>query len=333
MTLLSIIIPVYRVEQYLRRCVDSVLIQQTPASAGADWLEVILVDDGSPDTCPAICDQYAGAYPMVRVVHQLNGGLSAARNAGLRIARGEYVAFLDSDDQWLLPDGISRMLAALASRPTDVMLFKRVDIYPNRENHECDYDTEFISTHSAEEVFRHLVVTQRFNMSACFQLVRRTLLIENDLFFPVGMLSEDVDWSMRLWQHVDSVSALNIDLYGYYHREGSITTTYTIRNLRCYDQMFRTWQAAYVQSGGKMRCADTIMAYMANLYVSCLYASGMVADTDVAEMRTILLAHNTLLRYAASPKAQRAQHVQRWLGTNMMLFVFRLYGTLKRKLR
>lgn len=90
--LVSVIIPIYDVENYLRQCVDSV-IKQTYSN-----LEIILVDDGSPDRCPVICDKYAESDSRIKVIHKKNGGLSDARNAGLSIAQGEYVYFLDSDD-------------------------------------------------------------------------------------------------------------------------------------------------------------------------------------------------------------------------------------------
>ena len=93
---LSFIVPIYNVEQYLRKCVDSLLAQDVPSSE----YEVILVDDGSPDACPQICDEYAAACEDIRVIHRENGGLSAARNSGIEIAKGKYVCFVDSDDYW-----------------------------------------------------------------------------------------------------------------------------------------------------------------------------------------------------------------------------------------
>lgn len=90
--LVSVIVAVYNVEQYIHRCVDSILSQTYKN------LEIILVDDGSPDNCPIICDEYARKDDRVRVIHQENGGLSAARNSGLDLCKGEYIAFVDSDD-------------------------------------------------------------------------------------------------------------------------------------------------------------------------------------------------------------------------------------------
>ena len=102
---ISVIVPVYKVEQYLKRCVDSIL-HQTFSD-----LEVILVDDGSPDNCPAMCDELAKADKRIRVIHKENGGLSSARNAGMKIAQGKYIGFVDSDDD-VEPDMYETMLEA-----------------------------------------------------------------------------------------------------------------------------------------------------------------------------------------------------------------------------
>ncbi|MDY5641403.1 MAG: glycosyltransferase family 2 protein, partial [Candidatus Faecousia sp.] len=100
----SVVIPVYKVEPYLRRCVDSVLAQTLSD------LEIILVDDGSPDHCPEICDEYALTHQNIQVIHKTNGGLASARNAGMRIAQGEYILFVDSDD-WIDPEMAEELVA------------------------------------------------------------------------------------------------------------------------------------------------------------------------------------------------------------------------------
>ena len=104
--LISVIIPIYNVEAYLDECIASV-IAQTYSN-----LEIILVDDGSPDNCPQMCDEWAAKDSRIRVIHKENGGLSDARNAGIDIATGEYIAFVDSDD-WIVPEMYEKMLAAL----------------------------------------------------------------------------------------------------------------------------------------------------------------------------------------------------------------------------
>ena len=119
-TVISVIVPIYKVEQYLRQCVDSILNQTHSA------LEVILVDDGSPDGSGKICDEYAARDSRVRVIHKKNGGLSDARNAGIDIARGDYIAFVDSDD-WLEPDTYESMLAAMKKYQAKLVCAGRFD--------------------------------------------------------------------------------------------------------------------------------------------------------------------------------------------------------------
>jgi glycosyltransferase involved in cell wall biosynthesis len=126
--LISVIIPVYKVEAYLTVCVESVLAQTY------EQLEIILVDDGSPDNCPKICDEFAARDSRIRVIHKENGGLSSARNAGIDAARGEYLAFLDSDDLWT-PVFLERLCRAAQETGADfaVCLFRRFRGDPPKE--------------------------------------------------------------------------------------------------------------------------------------------------------------------------------------------------------
>lgn len=126
---LSVIVPVYKVEEFLAKCVDSILRQSYKN------LEVILVDDGSPDKCPAICDEYSQKDSRIKVIHKLNGGLCSARNAGLDMATGEYVTFVDSDD-WLEEDAYSCMMEQCIENQCDII--GGVQVYPTLENREKD---------------------------------------------------------------------------------------------------------------------------------------------------------------------------------------------------
>lgn len=325
---LSIIIPVYNVEQYLQNCVQSVLTQTYQD------LQVILVDDGSTDSSGILCDQLAQQDSRIQVVHKVNGGLSDARNAGLKVATGDYVAFLDSDDVYLLPDGIEQMMQVNTTDKPDLLLFQCVDIYPHRQSARRAYDTEYIAAHTSTEVFHQLVRIQSFNMSACFQLIRRELLEKHQIYFEKGLLSEDVDWSLRLWRHVENVRAINLPMYGYQHREGSITTTYTIRNLRSYEHIFAKFMQSYEQ-----RTADTeyywqtVMGYLAQMYTSCLYTYGQICRKDQEEACGILLRYTSLLNHSISVKSDRVVTLKRFLGLRMTIWVFALYGKLRRILK
>ena len=327
---LSIIIPVYNVEQYLQNCVQSVLTQTYQD------LQVILVNDGSTDSSGILCDQLAQQDSRVQVVHKVNGGLSDARNAGLKVAIGDLVAFLDSDDVYLQADGLAQLMEVAQAEQPDVLLFQAVDIYPHRQSVRKVYDADYLATHTGTEVFHQLVRTQSFNMSACFQVIRRDLLEEHQLYFEKGLLSEDVDWSLRLWRYVSKVRAINLPLYGYQHREGSISTTYTIRNLRSYEYIFAKFVKLYQE-----RVADdatelywkTVMGYLAQMYTSCLYAYGQIDRKDKKEACAILLQYASLLNHTISAKSNRVLKLKRVVGLRMTIRVFALYGKIRRMLR
>lgn len=335
---LSIIIPIYNVKSYLRQCVDSVLTQTYQE------LEIILVDDGSTDGSGKIVDEICStpnglisSLPhCLKCIHKPNGGLSDARNAGLKVATGEYVAFLDSDDVYLLNDGLEQLMTLAHDEQPDVLLFQAVDVYPNHQSIRKAYDEAWIATHNGMEVFHQLVRTQSFNMSACFQLVRRNLLEQHQIYFEKGLLSEDVDWSLRLWQYVDKVRAINLPLYGYQHREGSISTTYTIRNLRSYEHIFAKFILLY-----KERVVDvatesywqTTMGYLAQMYTSCLYAYGQIAREDKSEAYAILKRYATLLEHSISIKSERVILLKRYIGLRLTVEVFALYGRIRKMLK
>ena len=324
---LSIIIPVYNVEQYLQNCVQSVLTQTYRD------LQVILVNDGSTDSSGVLCDQLAQQDSRIQVVHKVNGGLSDARNAGLKVATGDYVAFLDSDDVYLLNDGLEQLMAVAQAEQPDVLLFQAVDVYPHHQNVRKAYDVDYLATHTSTEVFHQLVRTQSFNMSACFQLARRDLLVEHQIYFEKGLLSEDVDWSLRLWRYVNKVRAINLPLYGYQHREGSISTTYTIRNLRSYEHIFAKFVRLYnerVVDAATELYWQTVMGYLAQMYTSCLYAYGQIARKDRSEAYAILKRYATLLEHSISIKSYRVIKYKRVIGLRMTVWLFAVYGNIRR---
>ena len=119
MNKVSVVVPIYKVEKYLRRCIDSILAQTYKN------IEVILVDDESPDKCGLICDEYAKKYPFVKVIHQKNMGLSGARNSGTKVAGGDYVTFVDSDD-FVTPDYVEYLLSLITLYDADVSVARFV---------------------------------------------------------------------------------------------------------------------------------------------------------------------------------------------------------------
>lgn len=224
---LSIIVPIYNVEAYLCRCVESILSQTF-----SDF-ELILVDDGSPDACPQICDEYARKDPRVRVIHKKNGGLSDARNAGIEIAKGEYIGFVDSDDT-ISPDMYQRLITLLETYHADIAATGFINYdsngveltrYPDLPRARVFYRKDYIDQFYPET--KWLIFA-----SACNKLYRRTLF--NSLRYPVGMLYEDSFLQLPLYDLCDSIVVDNQHHYHYYteRNESIMNMRYTAKKFQ-----------------------------------------------------------------------------------------------------
>lgn len=208
--LISVIVPVYKVEQYLNKCVDSIL-NQTYTN-----LEVILVDDGSPDSCGAICDGYAAKDPRVRVIHKENGGLSDARNAGMAMARGEYLSFADSDD--MLPERAFEILHQIAVEKKADLVIGGYRRFTEEPQDETD-DSVTIRCFSKVEAMKDFLCN---GCASWARLYRRE--IHAPVLFPVGEINEDEAIVLRLLDVCDRIVLTDQVVYHYRCRPESITT-------------------------------------------------------------------------------------------------------------
>ena len=213
-TKISVIVPVYNVEEYLSRCVDSILAQSY------ENLEVILVDDGAKDASGAICDDFAVKDPRVKVIHKENGGLSSARNRGLEAATGEYIAFVDSDD-WITPDAYEHLLHLMEKYEVKLVCGGRYDV--NGKTGEkttglCPQKEEVIS---AEELAGRIFLWDHCDSSACDKLYHRSLL--ENFRYPEGRVCEDVPVTYKIVLSAGRAAMSDRPFYHYYHRTGSIS--------------------------------------------------------------------------------------------------------------
>lgn len=318
----TFVLPVYKVMPYLERCVQS-LLRQTYKD-----FEIILVDDGSPDDSGKLCDELAARNNCIRVIHQENKGLSGARNTGIENARGEYIIFVDSDDEWLQEDGLEALLQQTRNSKPDVVAFKSVDIWKdNTRTMERSYDVSHLhSLTDGGQMFDYLVRNQQFRMSAWILMVRRQLLMDYNIFFPLGLISEDIYWNMQLWQHVESARFVNLPIYGYYHREESITSTPDIRYYRSYDKIFTYWKA---QCDKGCKNADAIRFVMANLWVSRSYVYYSLKDNNKPEAFDILKKHTDVLDYGCSAKSKRVRRMVKSIGVRATVTMLGWYWQLR----
>lgn len=252
---ISVLIPVYNVELYLRRCVDSALAQTLQE------LEVILVDDGSPDNSPAICDEYAEKDDRIRVIHKPNGGLASARNAGMSIATGEYLFFLDSDD-WLELDGLERLYKVAEKYQVDFVRYRAIRtgwpgmelnapcmMEPVRELHEGYYDLAAIRN----EVYPRLLVTPQLTMGAVVgawgSLYRLDFLRKNQLaFYEEVKFSEDLVFSARVVRAASSFYFVDTPgVYHYFYNPNSISKSFRAGRWESCKSLIRTCERDFAE--------------------------------------------------------------------------------------
>lgn len=213
--MVSIVIPVYNVENFLEKCIYSVMAQTYSN------LEIILVDDGSPDNCPQICDLFKERDNRIKVIHKENGGLASARNAGMNIAVGDWIYFLDSDDM-ILPCTIEHMINAGADSDVDLVFssFKSISS-SNVELNDCNNGLKKV--YSREEL-QKIFLLRKVVVLAPGTLYKRSFLINNDLKYKKIPWSEDQHFVWRVLALLNKAIYLDEPLYLYYRREGSIMT-------------------------------------------------------------------------------------------------------------
>ena len=208
---ISIIVPVYKVEAYLEKCINSILNQTL-----SDF-ELILVDDGSPDSCPAICDEYAMKDSRIKVIHKENGGLSDARNAGIEIATGKYLGFVDSDD-YIAPDMYESLYTIITENNCDMAICQAAVV---QEGEDAIYeDSNEAYVFESKDALYQMISKKLFTVNTWNKLYKRKLF--ENIRFPKGMLYEDLATTYKLISLSDKVVYSPMKKYAYLQRQGSI---------------------------------------------------------------------------------------------------------------
>lgn len=238
--LISIIVPVFRVENELPRCMES-LLKQTERN-----IEIILVDDGSDDGCPALCDFYAEQDSRVQVIHKPNGGLSDARNSGMDIMRGKWCLFVDSDD-YLDIDACERLLAvAQKAGNADIVVGECEEHHGDTSDFQRHTNLKDGKVYSGSEYMKCAIPNGEFYMPACFNLYRTEWLQKHQFQFAKGLLHEDLEWTPRVFLTGPRVVYMKNAFYHYVIRDGSICRSKDFsKNAADSMIIFREWKELF----------------------------------------------------------------------------------------
>ena len=261
---LSIIIPVYRVEDTLDRCVESVLRQHV------NDMEVILVDDGSPDKCPQKCDDWAKKDKRIRVIHKENGGLSDARNAALDIATGEYITFVDSDD-WISPDTYAPLLEMIGDNDLlEYSISERLQLPDTTYDNINDYWLQ-------SKAYTHAY--------ACNKIYKRSLF--NNIRYPQGKVFEDIYTLPQLLQKTRKIVTTSRGFYHYWFNPNGITATADGTKLA---QLLDT----HLNSG--MLIDDEYFMYLVNIQIDVCEQTGAPPTLNKRRINTSILSGKLKLK-------------------------------------
>lgn len=304
----SFILPVYKVEKYLDECVKSI-VSQTYRD-----IEVVLVDDGSPDNCPSLCEQWANKDQRVKVIHKVNGGLSDARNVGLDNATGDYIIFVDSDDFWVSSSALRELMDTVKSYPEcDFVGFNCSYYYNDTHTYKpwLKYDNSLGKPIDINTAMRSLVASGTMPMSACLKVISRKSLSDMGLRFIKGILSEDIPWFIDLLDGSKKCMFVNQYIYAYrQNRAGSITASggeksfnnlFSIIKMELDKMEKRTFSPA---------AKEALYSFLA--YEFCILLSSVSKRSK--EKRNELLSYKWLLKYTANPKVRKAALVNRFFG-------------------
>ncbi len=321
----SFIVPIYNVEKYLSECVESILAQTY-----SDF-EMLLVDDGSPDNCPALCDDWATKDSRIKVLHKPNGGLSDARNYGLNHAQGDYVVFVDSDDFWVEKDCLEQLMNVVdAHLECDFIGFNCSYYYSDTKTYKkwVAYNESLSVPTDKNIVICSLVASGTFPMSACLKIIKRKSLSDMGLRFIKGTIAEDIPWFIDLLEGSKKCMFVNQYIYAYRQNvAGSITASGNPKSTSDLFAIVKNEVAKMKNRSIAKDAKDALYSFLAYEFCILLTASSRMSK----EIRKELMNYKWLLDYTSNPKVRKAAFVNKLFGIKVTELVLKFYTDHLRK--
>lgn len=295
MPLFSVIVPVYNVEKYLKQCVESI-VNQTYKN-----IEIILVDDGSPDNCPKMCDEWAQKDARIKVVHKKNAGSSSARNAGLNIATGDYIIFIDSDDFYNSAETFTTLNNKIEKTQADIVVFGCTDwnMLTNKTVvSRTGYDLDLIDEGDKEKTLHYLLSQKMIPGGPTIFCASRKIIEDNNIRFKEGIQDEDYDYVLTTFMNSSSISAVNNPFYTYrYGRNNSITASTSIKMIDGIVYTVDKWVEICEECKNEQIKRD-LLNYIAFVFSTGYVVAGRMKNKDEKKRAfSILKKYNYILNY------------------------------------
>ena len=319
----SFILPIYKVEDFLPKCVDSILCQTYKD------FEILLVNDGSPDNCGYLCDEYAQKDSRVKAIHKVNGGLSDARNVGLSAAIGDYIIFVDSDDFWVGNDSLAKLMDVVAhNSQCDFISFNCFYFYSETNSYSkwISYNSALNVPTDKDSAIKLLVQSGTLPMSAWLKVISRRYLLSNQISFIKGIHAEDIPWFIDLLDGSSKCMFVNQYIYAYRQdREGSITHSGGEKSFNNLFSILKNELAKIDSRSFSLDAKDALRSFLAYEYCILLAMLGSLDKSIQKEKRKELYDYKWLLKYTMNPKVKKVALVNKLFGISITERVLRLY--------
>ena len=322
----SVILPIYKVEKYLAECVDSILKQSF-----SDY-EIILVDDGSPDTSGAICDEYAKKDARVRVIHKKNGGQSAARNDGFKIANGEYIVFIDSDDYITDNNFLAEINDKINETGSDIVLYKFSKFYDATKTMDAPaFSLDFVSgITDSDELLYELVKKDAYYGMAWIKAFNRETAIRGNVVFDEDLICEDMDWYFNLIFNSTKISAIDKSFIAYRQREGSVTSTFKLKTLIDFIFTLEKWYGIIKSTKMTDVKKNALFGALAKYYSNLLIVYMRLKDKEKKKYKKRIKALSELLNYSISSRPRQIRKYYKILGFTGTVALLKIYDKVRK---
>lgn len=300
---ISVIIPIYKVEEYLNRCIESV-VNQTYQN-----LEIILVDDGSPDNCPKMCDEWAEEDGRIKVIHKENGGLSDARNAGIQVMTGDYVFFVDSDD-WIHKDTLRILKKYEEKYDSDIVECKALVTSGEAEDDALEVNSLETHMYDTAEAMAALLRDYPLRQTVWNKLYKRNVV--EGVLFEKGKYHEDEFWTYQVFDRAKKILYADAELYYYFQRSDSIMgQAFSIKRLDAVEGRYRRLEMFREKYPELVSEAKENLAFLIMYYGQQAQRAGNKDKDEFFKQGRIYLEK---IGFTTEDKRQYSKSHQLWIG-------------------
>lgn len=318
---LSVVIPIYNVEKYLRTCIDSILSQTF-----TDF-EIILVDDGSKDGSGKICDEFAAKDKRIKVIHKENAGQAAARNDGIQVASGNYITFIDSDDYYSDNNCLQIIYDVISNKKTDIVIYKYIKKFEkNGRFCECDFSYDFAKDIEDFDEFMLKSVSQNaYNGMAWNKVIKRDKVQK----FNERLSCEDMDWFLSTTLDIKTVTAIDKSFVVYRQREGSVTNTIRLKNLLDFIYTIEKWGTESLKLDITEKKKEAIFGALAFYYANLMIVYSRVSDKDKKKEKKNIKALSYVLDYSKDARSLVVKKFYKLFGFELTILALKILDKVK----